>query len=57
MVGYALVDDEPVVRLTLVNAQVGDDELRFLFESLCEVADELREVDVAVDASVELAAT
>ena len=57
MVGYALVDDEPVVRLTLVNAQVGDDELRFLFESLCEVADELREVDASVDASVELAAT
>lgn len=43
MVGYAMVDGEAVVRLVLVNAQVGEAELALLFENLCEVAAELRE--------------
>jgi glutamate/tyrosine decarboxylase-like PLP-dependent enzyme len=43
MVGYAMVDGEAVVRLVLVNAQVGEPELELLFENLCEVAAELRE--------------
>jgi hypothetical protein len=43
MVGYAMVDGEAVVRLVLVNAQVGEPELKLLFENLCEVAAELRE--------------
>ncbi|MEM8709852.1 MAG: pyridoxal-dependent decarboxylase [Planctomycetota bacterium] len=43
MVGYAIVDDRAVVRLTLVNAEVKDRDLRKLFKDLCEVAEEMRE--------------
>ena len=46
MVGYAIVDDEAVVRLTIVNAEVAERDLRMLFTSLCEVAGELRESGV-----------
>ena len=46
MVGYAIVDDEAVVRLTIVNAEVGERDLRMLFANLHQVASELRESGV-----------
>ena len=52
MVGYAMVDDEAVVRLPLVNAQAGEDELELLFAQLREVAAELRDEAAESDNSV-----
>ncbi len=43
MVGYAMVDGEAVVRLTLVNAQADENDLKLLFKRLRKVAAELRE--------------
>ena len=42
MVGYALVDGEEVVRLAMVNSQVGEDDVQQLFAHIAELAAELR---------------
>lgn len=57
MVGYAMVDGKAVVRLALVNAQVGEDDVELLFENLVEVAAELRAAKPVRSASQVLAAS
>lgn len=51
MVGYALVDGEAVVRLTLVNGQVDEGDLEKLFRNLLDVAGELRKPAVSLAVS------
>ena len=53
MVGYAIVDGEAVVRLPLVNAQAGKDDLQLLFVRLRQIAAELRADVVASEDSLQ----